>query len=69
MNSDAADVGYGGMMGIGMAAAFTGLLEGRGLLTAKECAKSITLREIRAVCILIHKNFSTYVSYLHVNRV
>lgn len=68
MHADAADVGYGGTLGLDMAAGSPGLWEGRGIWTAEERAQSITLRELRAVRLLLHRHFSAYVSDPHVKR-
>jgi hypothetical protein len=43
MHSDAADVGYGGTLGMCTASGYPGLWEGRGLWTTEERARSITL--------------------------
>lgn len=63
MDSDAADVGYGGTLGFNPLAGSPGLWEGRGFWTAPERMKSISLREFRTVMLLLHRFFSGYVSH------
>jgi hypothetical protein len=58
MHSDAADVGYGGTLGLESEAGSPGLWEGHGLWATAERAEPITLRELRAVRLLLQKHFA-----------
>ena len=62
MHSDAADVGWGGTLGPNLQAGSPGLWEGQGFWSAKDRAAPITLRELRAVRLLLHQSFSAFVS-------
>jgi hypothetical protein len=53
MHSDAADVGYGGTLGTCSGAGSPGLWKGHGLWAAKERAEPITLRELKAVRVML----------------
>ena len=66
MHSDAANFGYGGTLGKDTKAGSPGLWVGQGFWTAEERSKSITLRELRAVRLLLHQSFANYVSDPHV---
>lgn len=68
LHSDAADVGYGGTLGKLQEARTPGLWDGRGFWTAQDRAESITLRELRAVRLLLQRHFAAYVSQSHVRR-
>jgi hypothetical protein len=61
MHSDAADVGYGGTLGFNQEAGSPGLWAGRGMWEARDRAESITLRELRAVRLLLQRHFADYV--------
>jgi hypothetical protein len=61
MHSDAADVGYGGTLGFDRTAGSQGLWAGRGMWEARDRAESITLRELRAVRLLLQRHFADYV--------
>lgn len=69
MHSDAADVGYGGTLGFDETAGSSGLWEGRGFWTMEDRAQSITLRELRAVRLLLHRHFCDFVSDPHIRRI
>lgn len=69
LHSDAADVGYGGTLGFDQAAGSPGLWEGRGFWTAEDRVESITLLELRAVRLLLQRDFADYVSQPKVRRV
>ena len=60
MHSDAADVGYGGTLGTCSDAGSPGLWEGHGLWAAKERAEPITLRELKAVRLLLQRHFASF---------
>jgi hypothetical protein len=62
MHRDAADVGYGGTLGLLQNAGSPGLWEGRGFWEARDRAESITLRELRAVGLLLQRHFAEHVS-------
>lgn len=62
MHSDAADVGWGGTLGPNLQAGSPGLWEGQGFWGAEDRTASITLRELRAVRLLLHRSFSAFVS-------
>jgi hypothetical protein len=62
MHSDAADVGYRGTLGLLQNAGYPGLWEGLGFWEARDRAESITLRELRAVRLLLQCHFAEYVS-------
>jgi hypothetical protein len=62
MHSDAADVGYGGTLGTNPEAGSPGLWEGQGLWTTRERAEPITLRELKAVRMLLHRHFASFVA-------
>ena len=68
MHADAADVGYGGTLGKEVLAGSRGLWEGQGFWTAADRAHSITLRELRAVRLLLQRHFAEYVRRPHVQR-
>jgi hypothetical protein len=61
MHSDAADVGYGGTLGFNKEAGYPGLWAGRGMWEARDRVESITLRELRAVRLLLQRHFADYV--------
>jgi hypothetical protein len=61
MHSDEADVGYGGTLGFNKEAGSPGLWAGRGMWEARDRVESITLRELRAVRLLIQRHFADYV--------
>lgn len=69
MHSDAADVGYGGTLGMDERAGSQGLWEGQGFWTQADRAESITLRELRAVRLLLHRHFAEYVSRPDVTKI
>lgn len=69
MHADAADLGYGGTLGLNMDAGSPGLWEGQGFWTAEDRASSITVRELRAVRLLLHRHFSDFVSDLRIRRI
>lgn len=69
MHSDAADVGYGGTLGPVGEPGSPGLWEGQGFWTASDREQSITLRELRAVRLLLHRHFSDFVSDPRIRRV
>jgi hypothetical protein len=62
MHSDAADVGYGGTLGLESEAGSPGLWEGHGLWATEERAEPITLRELKAVRLLLQKHFASFVA-------
>lgn len=62
MHSDAADVGYGGTLGFDEVAGSPGLWEGQGIWAPTDRAESITLRELRAVRLLLSRHFAAYVT-------
>jgi hypothetical protein len=62
MQSDAADLGYGGTLGTCSEAGSPGLWEGRGLWQTAERAESITLRELKAVRLFLQRHFASYVA-------
>ncbi|PXF49274.1 hypothetical protein BWQ96_00848 [Gracilariopsis chorda] len=68
MHSDAADVSYGGTLGTNMAHGSPGSWVAQGLWSAADCAKSITLRELRAVRLLLARSFAAYVSDRRIRR-
>lgn len=68
MHSDAADVGYGGTLGLETQAGAPGLWEGRGLWEAKDRMESITLRELKSVRLLLQRHFAEYVKDPSVRR-
>ena len=59
-HSDAADLGYGGTLGFEQQAGRPGLWEGRGLWEAKDRMESITLRELKAVRLLLQRHFAEF---------
>lgn len=69
MHSDEADVGYGGTLGFDEGAGSPGFWEGRGFWEASDRRASITLRELRAVRLLLHRHFYGYVSDPRVRRI
>lgn len=69
MHSDAADVGYGGTLGFDEEQGSRGLWEGKGFWTTEERGQSITLRELRAVRLLLHRHFCDYVSAPGVRKI
>ena len=68
MHSDAADVGYGGTLGLDVGQGLPGLWEGRSFWSADDRAHSITLRELKAVRQLLHRHFASYISDPRVRR-
>jgi hypothetical protein len=62
MHSVAASVGYGGTLGMCSEAGSQGLWEGRGLWASEERAEPITLRELKAVRLLLQKHFASFVA-------
>lgn len=68
MHSDAADVGYGGTLGLDTGAGQPGLWEGRGLWEARDRMEGITLRELKAVRLLLQRHFAEYVQDPSVQR-
>lgn len=68
MHSDAADMGYGGPLGHEALVGSRGLWEVKGFWTAADRAQSITLRELRAVRILLQRHFTVNVSRPEVHR-
>lgn len=62
LHSDAADVGWGGTLGPDLRAGSRGLWEAQGFWSAADRVESITLRELRAVRLLLHQSFSAFVS-------
>lgn len=62
MHSDAADVSYRGTLGLEMGEGLPGLWEGRSFWKADDRAQSITLRELKAFRLLLHRHFAAYLS-------
>ena len=62
LNSDEADVGYGGVLYFDKRQVQRGLWEGRGFWNVEDKKQSITLRELRAVPLLLNGHFADYVS-------
>lgn len=65
IHSDAADVGYGGYggtLGFYMAAGTPGSWVGQGFWTAADLQNSITLCELRAVCLLLAHSFARFMT-------
>jgi hypothetical protein len=69
MHSDAADVGYGGTLGSWAEAGSSGLREGRGIWSSRERSESITLRELKAVRLLLQKHFASLVAEAETRRI
>ena len=69
MHADAADVGYGGTLGWELEQGRPGMWAGRGFWTAADRVQSITLRELRAVRLLLQQHFAEYVKDDRVKRV
>jgi hypothetical protein len=69
MHSDAADVGYGGTLRMESEAGSPGLWEGRGLWATEERAESITLRELKAVRLLLQRHFASFVAAAETKRI
>jgi hypothetical protein len=69
MHSDAADVGYGGTLGMCSESGSNGLWKGRRLWSTEERAEPITLRELKAVRLLLQKNFAHFVAKAETKRV
>lgn len=65
MHSDAADVEYGVTLGFNPRAGSPGLWAAQGFWTAEDSLKSITLRVLRAVRLLLHRAFAAYVCNPH----
>jgi hypothetical protein len=61
MHSDAADVGYGGSIGLLQNAGSPGLWEGSGHWEARDRAELITQRELRAIRLLLQRHFAEFV--------
>lgn len=62
LHTDAADLGYGGTLGIGMTPGAPGLWEAQDIWSAADRAQSITLRELRSVRLLLSRYFAAFVS-------
>lgn len=69
MHADAANVGYGGTLGYDAHPGSRGLWEAQGFWSAEERQQSITLRELRAVRLLLQKSFASYVSDPKVKKI
>ena len=69
MHSDAADVGYGDTLGKDERQGSRGLWVGQGFWSETDRARSITLRELQAVRLLLHRHFAAYVSSPRVRKV
>jgi hypothetical protein len=69
MHSDAADVGYGGTLGTCTDAGSPGLWEGQGIWGTRERAESITLRELKAVRLLLQRHFAAFVARPSTKRI
>jgi hypothetical protein len=69
MHSDAADVEYGGTLGMESEAGSPGLWEGRGLWATEERAEPITLRELKAVRLLLQRHFASFVAAAETKRI
>lgn len=68
MNSDAADVGYGGTLGYDKKGGWQGSWEGQGFCLVSNRAKPVSLRKLRAIHLLLQRQFSEYVSNPRVRR-
>lgn len=68
MHRDVANVGQGGTLDTDLIAGSPGSWVDQGFWTAEERRKSITLRKLRAVRMLLHCRFSEYVADHHVRR-
>lgn len=68
LHSHAADVGFGGKLGPDLTMGSCVLWSYRGLCTMEERMQGITLRELRAVWLLLIRSFSKYVSNPSVRR-
>jgi hypothetical protein len=69
MHSDAADVGYGGTLGICSEAGSQGLWTVRRLWATVERAEQITLRELKAVRDLLQKHFASFMAKAETKRI
>jgi hypothetical protein len=69
MHSDAADVGYGGTLGLESEAGSPGLCEGHGLWATAERAEPITLLEMKAVRLLLQKHFASSLARAETMRI
>jgi hypothetical protein len=69
MYSDVGDVGYGGTLGMCSEAGSQVFWEGRGLLATEERAEPITLRELKAVRLLLQKHFASFVLKAETNLI
>jgi hypothetical protein len=69
MHSDAAGVGYGGTLGTDPETGSPGSWEGRGLWATEERAEAITLRELKAVRLLLQRHFASYVAQADTQRI
>jgi hypothetical protein len=69
MHRDAADVGYGGILGLESEAGSPGLWESYGLWATAERAERITLRELKAARFLLQKHFASLVARTETRRI